>query len=192
MALLGGLQDKTDIKILICYLLSSVGKPMQFSQLCDVLQQDGLVNYFDLTSAYGELQESGHIRSEGGAVQVTALGEEAGSSFARKLPLSVREKAVGTAVRLLARAERDAENPCEIEAAPGGGYHVTCRILDDGATLLSVTVWVADESQAACIREQFRRDPTLCYTGMLALLTGDLATVGGALLSSAAPEEPQA
>ena len=171
MALLGGLQDKTDIKILICYLLSSVGKPMQFSQLCDVLQQDGLVNYFDLTSAYGELQESGHIRSEGGAVQVTALGE---------------------AVRLLARAERDAENPCEIEAAPGGGYHVTCRILDDGATLLSVTVWVADESQAACIREQFRRDPTLCYTGMLALLTGDLATVGGALLSSAAPEEPQA
>ena len=45
---LGGLRNMLEIKILVCYMLSRVKEPMTRKQLCDCLQEEGLVNFFDL------------------------------------------------------------------------------------------------------------------------------------------------
>lgn len=184
MPLLVGLRDKTDIKILICYMLAYIKKPLSLQNVCDVLTPEDIVNYFDLAEAWGELIASGHIvadEEDEKKYVITPLGIEAGASFERKLPLSIREKAIKSTLRMLAIAERDAETPCFIKPADCGGYDVTCTIKDGASTLLSTTMWVADTASANSVIEQFRSDPLLSYSAIVAVMTGDIDSVGSIL-----------
>ncbi len=181
MALLGGLRDKTDIKILICYMLAYIKKPLSLENLCDVLTPEDVVNYFDLAEAWGELITSGHIipdEEDEKKCVISPLGNEVGASFERKLPASIREKAIKSTLRILAIAERDAETPCSIKPAECGGYNVTCSIKDGESILLSTTMWVADLNSANSVIEQFRSNPILSYSGIVAVMTGDINSVG--------------
>lgn len=178
----GGLKDADDIKILICYLLNSVGRPLSFSNMNDIIQHDELCNYFSFASALRGLLISGHIdivRGKDGGEEFyknTSLGDETAKLFERRLPASVREKAVGSAVKLLSKIKRESENKALIEENPSGGFFVTCSIYDMGDILLSVKILVADINQARLIKRNFQSNPELLYKGTLALLTGDVKT----------------
>ena len=175
----GGLKDADDIKILICYLLKSVGRPLSFDNLNEILQHDGLCNYFGFASALHELLVSGHVDllKDGGVeyYKATGLGEATAALFERRLPVTVREKAVNAAVRLLARIKRESENRVEIAQNTSGGFEVTCTVYDMGDTLMSVKLLVADRAQAESVKRQFQTNPEIVYKGMLALMTGDAA-----------------
>lgn len=176
----GGLKDADEIKILICYLLKSVGNPLSFDNLNEIVQHDGLCNYFAFASALHELLVSGHLDLiKENSIELyknTSLGDETADLFERRLPASVREKAIGTAVKLLAKIKRDAENKVSIEENPSGGFNVMCNVYDMGDTLLSVRLLVADMDQARLIKSQFQKSPATIYKGILALLTGDTKT----------------
>ena len=47
------LKEKNDIKIFILYLMRNIGYPLDFSNINDIVVQDGIVNYFDFAE-YGE------------------------------------------------------------------------------------------------------------------------------------------
>lgn len=174
----GGLKNADEIKILICYLLKSVGSPLSFDNLNDILQHDGLCNYFLFASALHELLVSGHIdlikADDNELYKNTSLGAETAELFERRLPASVREKAVGTAVKLLAKIKRESENSAVIEENPSGGYNVTCSSFDMGDTLMSVKLLVVGKDQAELIKRRFQQTPDIIYKGVLALMTGDV------------------
>jgi hypothetical protein len=174
----GGLKDADEIKILICYLLKSVGKPLSFENLNEILQHDGLCNYFGFASALHEMLVSGHVdlvKDDGVELyKVTVLGAQTAALFERRLPLAVREKAINTAVKLLAQIKRESENRVEITESDGG-FDVACSVFDMGDTLMSVKLLVADRAQAESIKKQFQKTPEIIYKGVLALMTGDAA-----------------
>lgn len=176
----GGLKDIGEIKVLICYLLKSVGKPLSFKSLNEIVQHDGLCNYFAFASALHELLVSGHVDIvKDGDTELyknTSLGDETAELFERRLPASVREKAIGTAVKLLAKIKRESENRVEIEENPSGGYNVICNSYDMGDTLMSIKLLVVDKEQADLIKKQFQSAPEIVYKGVLALMTGDTKT----------------
>lgn len=175
----GGLKEADDIKILICYLLKSVGRPLSFDNLNEILQHDELCNYFGFASALHELLVSGHVDlvKDGGAefYKTTSLGDTTASLFERRLPVTVREKAVNAAVRLLSRIKRESENRVSIAENRSGGVDVTCSVLDMGDTLMSVKLLVADRAQAESVKRRFQESPEFVYKGVLALMTGDKA-----------------
>lgn len=177
----GGLRDKNEVKILICYLLKAVNKPLSFDHLNEILQRDGLVNYFEFAQAVKELLETGHIdlveNPDGPLYKVTKLGAGTAGLFERSLPFSVREKAVRTAVRLLAQLKREAENRVTITEEPSGGFRVACEILDNNDALMTVSLLVPAKEQAQAVKNEFLKDPETVYKGMLALLTGDPAAL---------------
>jgi hypothetical protein len=61
---LGGLRNMLEIKILVCYMLSRVKEPMSRKQLCDCLQENGLVNFFDTNAAIDDLLNQKMLREE--------------------------------------------------------------------------------------------------------------------------------
>jgi hypothetical protein len=174
----GGLKEADDIKILICYLLKSVARPLSFDNLNEILQHDGLCNYFGFASALNELQKSGHIElvkeGESECYKASDLGAGTAEMFERRLPLTIRERAVNAAVRLLARIKRESENRVEIAEEDSGGFGVTCSVLDMGDTLMQVKLLVTDRAQAEAIKRQFQSCPEIIYKGVLALMTGDV------------------
>lgn len=172
----GGLRDVNEIKILLCYLLKNADRPLSFDNLNDILQKDGLVNYFEFAQSLHELLESGHVdlvKKDGAELyKVTRLGAGTADLFERRLPLTVREKAVKAAVRLLARMQLEAENRVTITES-ASGFTVECRVLDGGDELMAVRLLVSEKAQAESVRQQFLADPAAVYRGVISLLTGD-------------------
>ena len=47
----GGLRSKDEIRILICYLLSSVSVPLSREDILSIMQENGFANYFEVTDS---------------------------------------------------------------------------------------------------------------------------------------------
>jgi len=182
----GGLRDINEVKILLCYLLKNSGKPLTFDSLNEILQKDGLVNYFEFGQSLHELTLSGHVdcseQDDTEYYSITKLGVVTAATFERRLPLAVREKAIKAAVRLLQRQRLEAENKVTITRS-GNGFTVECRVLDGADELLAVRLLVPDMAQAQAVKEQFHKNPELIYKAALMLMTGDIKAFGGLILS---------
>lgn len=180
----GGLTHGYEIKILVCYLLSQLNCGMTFSQINDALLHRGLVNYFELASAMSELVESGHLSSRDCAdsrdeaiYDLTDLGLETARTFGSTLPAAVKEKAVKSARHQIIRRKIEASNLAVIRKEDDG-YMVDLTITDIGSDLLKISLFMPTEQEAKLVQQHFLSDPLLTYKGVLALLTGDLQTVG--------------
>ena len=176
--------ESADLKLLICYILASLGEPMAGDDLCNLLSADGLAGYFDLYDSLNDLCREGLLSPVSEGYAVTPLGEQTASSFGRRLPAATCNRAVESCLRLLSNRRRHSETPCSVTPLPNGGFSVTLSVRDGSDSLLDVTLRVGDRLQADALVRRFENDPMLAYTGIIALLTGDLDSVGGQLLSS--------
>lgn len=175
----GGLRTKNEIRILICYLLASVSSPLSKSDILNIIQDNGLANYFEVTNALAELAEHGNVILSGENNEFCTASETAkliAKQLDTALPPVVRDKAVAAAIRLLAQAKRERENKVEIKKSERG-YDVSCHISGGDMELMNFTLHVPDMYQAQMVKSQFHCAPETVYRMLLALVTGqkDLA-----------------
>ena len=171
-----------EIKILICYILSKTGAPMNFEQIHESLLENELVNYFELVSAVDSLIGTGHITTEAEAGKapvhrITALGKDAANTVNTLLPLSVREKAAKAADKLLRRKKREQEVVAQISRIDGG-FEAFLALPGEKSPLSSFTVFCPTKDEAELVRKRFLNDPAYIYKGVMALLTGDKNVIG--------------
>ncbi len=176
--------NSVDLKLLVCYVLASLKQPMPGDDLCRTLSEDGFGGYFELFDLLGELSREGAVCLTEEGYALSPRGDLSPAAFGRRLPAATRERAVESCLRLTAARRRKEEAPCEIAALDNGEYAVTLSIKDGTDDLMRVTLRVGDREQADRLVERFQNDPMLAYTGIIALLTGDLNAVGGQLLSN--------
>ncbi len=172
---LGGLRNRDDIRLLICYLLKSVESPMTRQMLNDAMQKDGLANYFEVGQAIEELMKSGNIEfdisGEDEVFTVTQKGREAADMLQTSLPITVREKAVNAAIRLITRAQAERENDIKVEKDLNGGFKITFTLFDQKTEFMKLTVHVNDELQLEQIKNNFINDPAKVYSTIITALT---------------------
>ena len=85
----GGLTDRTEIKILLCYLLTNASSPLTSQQIIDTIVGQELVNYFELQEALGLLVEQGLIVDDNDSYTITDEGKEISRELEKSLPFSV-------------------------------------------------------------------------------------------------------
>lgn len=166
----GGLRDIAQIKILICYLLQTVGGNLPRHLLDQALQSDGLCSFWNISTALSQLLEKQMI-AEGRENQqihyaVTKAGVECAKELETTLPLAVRERAVKRAAALLAKAKAANENKIEIQKVDGQ-YLVSFTIPDGNRELLTLRLGVADSLQANYMKEKFLENPGKIYRDVL-------------------------
>lgn len=171
----GGLNNSQEIRILLCYMLDTVGQPMSRDDVTEIILGGGMANYFDTEDAIEELIRLQHLVEADRKIATTVTGAQIGQSLKMRVPYTLRQRSVEAALTLLKRYEVQRDNKVDIRKLEDGGYAVTCTIQDRGRDLLSVTLRVADNLQAEQIREHFLADPSLLFRGNLAILTGDSA-----------------
>ncbi|MBR2503181.1 MAG: DUF4364 family protein, partial [Oscillospiraceae bacterium] len=88
----GGLTDRTEIKILICYLLASAGQSLTAQQIIDTLVGQQLVNYFELHDALSHLSAQNIITDSDGVYSITEEGIDISRQLEKALPFSVKER----------------------------------------------------------------------------------------------------
>ncbi len=173
----GGPRSMLYIKVLVCYVLKSVKVPMTRAQLSDAMQQSGLINYFDLNAAVDELLENGVLIEKeylgSTHISVSRLGDNSATELEENLFPHVREKAVKTALNIVARARSERENDVSIEKLEDS-VNVTFKIESQGDTLLSLTLNVSDILQAEQLKDGFLNDPGALYSDIIERLTGEI------------------
>lgn len=170
----GGLKDRADIKLMVCYLLKKLSKSLTRTQINEILQQHGIANYFEINSAVSDLVSAGQVISEisddDELITITRKAELSVAVIERDLPRSLREKAVNAALVVLQRDRIKKESAVNVEPY-GEGYHVTFCVKDVGAELLKITVYVADERQIEIVKRNFYSGAVDIYSNLIASLT---------------------
>lgn len=176
----GGLRNKNDIRLLICYLLSSIDAPISKQNIVQIMQEHSLANYFEVMDSLAEMVEKGTV----GSVPYNELNEtedcvicnDISRNIAKQLdstlPVSVRDCAVAAAFNLLAKAKREKENRVEIIKTKQG-YQVECHISGGEMDLMSFRIYVPDIYQARMVKERFHENPQRIYSVLLASVTDD-------------------
>lgn len=170
----GGLREKSEIKLLLCYLLKMVDKSLSRSQINDIFQEYPVANYFEVNEALSELVKNGTVVSditEGDEFfAITHKAKFEVSTIERSLPRSIREKTVSAALGVLTRDK--IKNECEVTTEQkDGGYYVTFNVSDVGIKLMSLTLFVADASQVEIVKKNFFSNAVSVYSNIISSLT---------------------
>ena len=94
---LGGLTDKQEIKILICFLLEKLNRSVRKNDIISILQNYGLANYFEASQAFSDMIFNKNITLDDenkNYYKTTESGKMIVSELSGSLPASIREKAI--------------------------------------------------------------------------------------------------
>lgn len=175
----GGLISSQHVKLMVCYILARIGKPISRDDMLSLLQYEEIANYFEVVQAIDDLNKGGTIRRTDAPFEeyeITNDGEEVVAELYRNLPYTMREKALKAAIKMMARNRSEAENRVEM-VETDVGVNVTCSVMDIDRPILTITLLVPDMEQANLVKETFLDNPLKVYSGSIALLTGDYKAV---------------
>lgn len=170
---LGGIRSKTEVRILICYLFTSVKQPMSKETVVNALLEKGLTNYFEASSCFDDLVKSENLvpcEDEKKLFTASANGRMISEQLENSLALTVKERAIECAMTLLEKERTEKENKVTIEKQ-GNGYIVNCSISGGDMELMSISLFLADSEQARTVKRNFYKNPQLVYKTLLAAIT---------------------
>lgn len=170
----GGLREKSEIKLLICYLLKKLDAPVSRSKINEILQDNSIANYFVINEAISDLIKNGRLICElENGEEVLTITQQAVfdvSQIEKSIPRSIREKAVNSAFRIFARDRAERESKVEVTELDHG-YHVSFTLEDVGTQLLKLTVYVSDRSQVELVKRNFYDKAASIYSDIISSLT---------------------
>ncbi len=179
----GGLRNTREIGILICYMLTNIKNPFSKKDLIEIIQTNGIANYFEAASALSELIKYGNIDigENDDMINITKGGRLVSQQLSSGLSLSVRQKALSALMKLTERRKIEKENPVVITDAEGGGYNVNLRITDGIRDLVSLTMFVPDRADANVVKRNFHDNPQRLYSLILASVIGEKGMIQEAI-----------
>lgn len=190
----GGLTSSTEIRILLCYLLATVGEPLTREEIEAALIGQQLVNYFEYATALGTLAENELLScDEEGRYTVTEKGARIAGDLSTTLPRSVRESAVRAAISALRFSQKKRQHHARYTRLADGSYSVHCEIADSQGAVFSLDMAMPDDLTAQAVCTRFVEQGAEIYQVMLAAVTGSKALLGDAMERLTAPpqEEPE-
>lgn len=186
----GGLRNTKEIRILICYLLVSVDSPFRKEDIIDILQENGLANYFEITTALSDLIDKGSIVIKNGLCTPGESARVIANQLDATIPTAVRQRTLTAALQLLSRMKREEENAVEITHT-NNGYQVNCHISGGDMELMSLSLYVPDLQQANLVKLNFQQDPDIIYRAMLAAVTKDQKMMAETLTEMGMKQQPK-
>lgn len=164
------LTDSYAVKILICYFLKEIDRPVTTDQLTEIATADGIINYFIFTEAIEQMLEAKTVEKKmidgEEHIVLTEIGREGAESFKKIVPKSFRDKILVSGLKLFSRLKIQHDVKCEISPLDKG-YQIGCTCHDNDVVLMDLKLFAPDESQAKLIQEKIMQNPTEFYGKVL-------------------------
>lgn len=169
---IGGLFTTADIRILICYILSSFDEPISGTMLCEVLHSEGIANIFEVSDSLAFLIESGHINEldDSNDIVITDVGRHVADTLNTNLSVIVKERAYTAVLKMMVKIRNAKETDFKITHEDGRIF-ITCSALDQGKPFMSIKLLLGDEDQAIFIKQKFLENTSQIYSTILEMLT---------------------
>lgn len=169
----GGLTNKNDIKLLICYIMDNIDIPISKSDITLVFQNYDLANYFDTSEAFSEIAASGNIEKsefDKDGYVITSQGRIIVKELSGSLPLVIRNKALIITKSYIERARTEEENKVIIKECQYG-FDVTFIISGGPFEMLRLTLYAPNIECANNMKDNFYKNPDKIYDKILSLFT---------------------
>lgn len=171
------LENPIDVKVFILFLLNSVGEPLNYDTVHDIVVQDEFVNHFDFAICFSELLEMEQvieIGEEGDRLyQIAQSGKDILESYESSLLSIIKERALRSALRLIA-FNRSGNRIISSITEGDSGNTLRCSIIDNEKTIFSVDVFLTEKAYAEKLKANFDDRAEIIYRGVLSLLSGDV------------------
>lgn len=171
MERLGFINEKSEIKVLILYVMRRLPLPIDPEGLAELVLIDGGVDYFDYKDCLFELEDSAQVQgNEDGKYSVTAKGARNGEVLETVVPYSVRVKADKTIAPVIEEMRRSSMILANHEPCNGGV--TTYLALSDGlGNILDLKILASGEEQAAKIEKNFKANAESYYNRIITMLS---------------------
>ncbi len=164
------LDDTYEIKILICYFLRQIDRPITHNQLAEIATADGSVNYFTFSEVVAQMLDSGMlIKKEIDGEQYYVLSEnakEGANDFKRLVPKSFRDKILSAGLKFFAKLKNDNDVKVNITEMDKG-YCVECTCTEGELVLMELKLFALDKEQANMLSEKIVQNPSGFYTKLI-------------------------
>lgn len=164
----GFIRGKDDIKFLVLYSLTFINFEMTFENIIDICTwcDDGF-DYFEFNEAFLELIESKHLdkskKDDEDVFLITEKGIKTAKEFESRLPISIKERANISALRVKKEIRRNACISTKITKRDEADYVVTMQMED----IFSMDFMVVSENQGRMIEKQFKNYAEKIYDDIL-------------------------
>lgn len=182
----GGLRDKEQIKVLLCYLMYETNEPITSDFICGVLQKCGSANYFEASQSFAELAETGQIvksDNKNGGYVLAESGKYVVKNLSDELPLAIKESTLENYRNFLRQYDVKKENSVTLHSRNNKTY-VECTVNDGDNPLLKISMYMPNTEQANLVRNVFYNNTDAVYQAIVALMTGDRKTALDIIYSS--------
>lgn len=164
------LTDTYAVKILICYFLRQINRPITPLQLTEIATDDGIVNYFVFTEALNQLLEAKTITlEEQGGEEYYILSEIAkfgADDFKTMVPKIFRDKILSSGLKFFAKLKN--QNDVKVSVfEQARGYAVNAICTDGGLTLMDLKLYAPDREQAQLLADKIMLNPSDFYSKVL-------------------------
>lgn len=169
----GGLRKRSNVRLLICYIINSVKRPIKQDLVITAMQKNGIANYFEILDAFNDLEKKQNIiltDKDNDLYTVSASGKLIASNLSDDLPLTIRERAMSAVSELLMQERNERENVVTINKITNG-YMVDCHITGEENDLFSFQLYVPDSKQARLVKKNFQSNAEMIYKMMIATIT---------------------
>lgn len=164
------LTDTYAVKILICYFLRQINRPITPMQLTEIATDDGIVNYFVFTEAINQLLDAKTItidEQDGEEYYVLSdLAKIGADDFKRIVPKSFRDKILGSGLRFFAKLKNEKDVKVSISEQERG-YTVGIHCTDGPLMLMDLRLYAPDREQAELLADQIIKNPADFYGRVL-------------------------
>ena len=149
MQRLGFIHDMMDVKVLILFVMSRVGYPVNVQQIYELCFQDDCLSYFDVCTAVPEMVESGHLKkTEEECYVITDKGRETAKLVEDSIAFTVRQKAENAVDRFNRKVRRSSFVRTKVTRRESGDFSVVMSLDDEMGNLMTLELVAPDQRQA--------------------------------------------
>ena len=176
----GGISDKHQVRVLICYLIVSVELPLTGQQMYEIFAKDDLVNYFAFMEAFYELVEVQDILlvPEDAGMRPGDLdahyfcsphGEQTAKTLSANLPKSVRDRVYENAANLLEKVRPKYTSDVTV-SKEDKRYKVDFEMFRDGEPIFHMDFYLRSKRDAEAAEQKLTETPFACCDKIIDLL----------------------
>ena len=178
----GGIADKHQVRVLICYLIVSVELPLTGQQMYEIFAKDDLVNYFAFMEAFYELLDVQDILLVPEDAELVSgdldaryccspHGEQTAKTLADTLPKSVRDRVYENAAILLEKVRPKYTSDVTV-TKENGQYRIDFEMQRDGEGVFNMNFYLRSKRDAALAEQKLTETPFACCDEIIKLLIG--------------------
>ena len=180
MQRLGFIHDMMDVKVLILFVMSRVGYPVNVQQIFELCFQDDCLSYFDVCTALPEMVESGHLKkAEDECYVITDKGRETAKLVEDSIAFSVRQKAENAVDRFNRKVRRSSFVRTKVTPRETGDFSVVMSLDDEMGNLMTLELVAPDQRQANRLSRLMEKKAEAVYNLTMTELLDDEEEIDG-------------